>query len=155
MIARALDDDNYIALASIDLSSAFDKVDVQMLLKRLRIFGLLVDDVNLIEIWLRERYFHVSVYGMSSTIVTSWYGIIQGSVLGPILYAIFIFPLFNLEKVTCFADDPYAIKVNKNKDILATMIQSKLERIINWLTKSGMKVNESKTDSYLFFKNGP
>ena len=153
IIARALDDDNYVALASIDLSSAFDIVDVQLLLKRLRITGLPVDVVNLIEIWLKKRYFYVSVNGMNSTIVTSWHGIIQGSILGPILYAIFISPLFDLEKITCFADDKYAIEANKNKDLLAAMIQSKLERIIDWLTKSGMKVNEAKTDLCLFFKH--
>jgi hypothetical protein len=128
-------------------------VDVQLLLKRLKIIGLPMDVVSLIEIWLRERYFYVSVNGMNSTIVTSWYGIIQGSILGPILYTIFISPLSNLEKVTCFADDKFAIEVNKNKDILVTMIQSKLERIIDWLTKSVMRVNKAKTDICLFFKN--
>jgi hypothetical protein len=97
-------------------------VDVQLLLKRLRITGLPVDVVSLIEIWLRERYFYVSVNGMNSTIVTSWYGIIQGSILGPILCMIFISPLFDLEKITNFADIKYAIEVNKNKDILAAMI---------------------------------
>jgi hypothetical protein len=35
------------------------------------------------------------------------------------------------------------------------MIQSKLNRIIDWLTKSGMKVNEAKNDLCLFFKNHP
>ena len=57
IIARALDDDNYVALASIDLSSAIDIVDVQLLLKRLRITGLPVDVVNLIEIWLKSDIF--------------------------------------------------------------------------------------------------
>ena len=41
LIARALDDDCYVALAGIDLSGAFDVVDVKLLIKRLTIMGLL------------------------------------------------------------------------------------------------------------------
>ena len=44
MIARALDDDEYVAIASLDLSAAFDVVDVPLLIKRLRVIGL-PDDV--------------------------------------------------------------------------------------------------------------
>ena len=50
LISRALDDDDFVALASIDLSAAFDIVDVDLLIKRLVILGLPNDVVNLIEI---------------------------------------------------------------------------------------------------------
>ena len=60
LIARALDDDCYVALAGIDLSAAFDVVDVvvdvELLIKRLKILGLPVDVIALIKIWLRERF---------------------------------------------------------------------------------------------------
>ena len=92
LITRALEDDNFVALASIDLSAAFDIVDVDLLIKRLVILGLPNDVVKLIEIWLKERYFYVSVNGSDSMVKVTWYGIVQGSILGPILYAIFISP---------------------------------------------------------------
>ena len=63
LIAGALDDNNYVALTSLGLSAAFDIVNVGLLLKRLQIIGLPPDVVRLIEIWLRERYFYVSVNG--------------------------------------------------------------------------------------------
>ena len=50
MVAGALDDDNYVALASLDLSTAFDIVNVALLLKRLQIMGLPADVVSHIEI---------------------------------------------------------------------------------------------------------
>ena len=50
LITRALDDDNFVALASIDLSAAFDIVDLTRLIKRLVILGLPNDVVKLIEI---------------------------------------------------------------------------------------------------------
>ena len=78
IISRALDDDNYVAMASIDLSAAFDIVNVDLLIKRLRIIGLPKDVVDLIKVWLKERYFYVSVHGVESMVMISWTGIIQG-----------------------------------------------------------------------------
>ncbi len=87
------------------------------------------------------------------TLLTTWHGIIQGSIFGPILYVIIISPLFNIENLTCFADDKYALVENKEKSVVATHIQQKLKRVMDWLTKSGMKVNEAKTDLCLFYKH--
>ena len=90
MIARALDDNHLVLLASLDLSAAFDIVNVSLLVERLRVVGLPPDIVELIWIWLRERFFYVSVNGVDSYIKCSWNEIIQGLILGLILYAIFI-----------------------------------------------------------------
>ena len=57
-----------MALASIDLSAAFDVVDVELLIKCLTILGLPGDVINLIKNWLKERFFYVSVNGSESTI---------------------------------------------------------------------------------------
>ena len=61
IIARALDEDNHCIMASIDLSSAFDVVNISLLLKRLRVVGLPADLVALIEIWLNKRMFYVEI----------------------------------------------------------------------------------------------
>ena len=79
MISRALDNDEYVAMASLDLSSAFDVVNVPLLIKRLRILGLPNDVTRLIEVWLTERFFYVEIDGATSTIRETWFGIIQGS----------------------------------------------------------------------------
>ena len=97
LIARALDDNKYVLLASLDLSAAFDIVNVPLLVKQLRVAGLPNDVVELIEVWLKSRYFYVSVNGKESYIKETWFGIIQGSILGPTLYAIFIAPLFLID----------------------------------------------------------
>ena len=56
-MSRALDENEFVALASLDLSSAFDVVDVSLLIKRMRIMGLPDDIVCLVETWLNERFF--------------------------------------------------------------------------------------------------
>ena len=53
-----------------------------------------------------------------STVRVTWYGIVQGSILGLILYAIFISPLFDVENLTCFADDKFPLVWNGNKSEL-------------------------------------
>ena len=152
LIAGALDDDNYVALASLDLSAAFDIVDVRLLLKRLQIIGLPGDVIKLIEIWLKERYFYVSINGVDSDIKVTWFGIVQGSILGPVLYAIFISPLFDIENLTCFADDKFPLVYSRNREVVIDLMERKLLIIISWLSHSGMKVNEQKTDLCLFYK---
>ena len=95
LIARALDGDNYVLMASIDLSAAFDAVNIDLLIKRLEIIGLPDDIVGLIKLWLENRLFYVEINGLNSLFYEINSGTIQGSVLGPILYAIYVSPLFD------------------------------------------------------------
>jgi hypothetical protein len=73
-------------------------------------------------------------------------GTVQGSLLGPVLYAIFVSPLFDIEPVLSFADDSYDIQTHKNKDQLKKLVERALNNIMKWLTDSGLKINEDKTD---------
>jgi hypothetical protein len=57
IIARALDEDKYVLIASLNLSSAFAIVNVNLLIKRLKIMGMPGDVIDLINIWLNERMY--------------------------------------------------------------------------------------------------
>ena len=152
VFAHALDDNNFALISSVDLSAAFDVVNVKLLLKRLKIVGLPDDLIELVNKWLTTRYFYVSIDGNSSYIHTSRVGTIQGSILGPILYAIFTSPLFDLEKMTSFADDTQIVRWNSNLSLLIKDMEKSLEAIIKWLKQSGLKVNDSKTEICLFYR---
>ena len=152
LIARALDDDNFVLMASLDLSAAFDVVDIGLLMQRLRIIGLPEDILSLIEIWLRNRVYYVEINGQVSKLFDIEHGTIQGSILGPVLYAIFVCPLFDLTDLSNFADDNYALTWNKNKELAVTSMVSKLAQIVKWLSDSGLKVNETKTELCLFYR---
>ena len=80
-------------MSSLDLSATFDLVNLNLLLKRLKIIGLPKDLLHLLNAWLRNRYFYVKANGKNSRIVENDVGTIQGSILGPVLYALFIRPL--------------------------------------------------------------
>ena len=66
LISRALDEDKLVLLASLDLSAAFDVVNIELLIKRLKIIGLPIDVVELIRIWLKDRMYYVSIDGVNS-----------------------------------------------------------------------------------------
>jgi hypothetical protein len=61
-------------MASIDLSSAFDVVNKDLLLKRMRIVGLPEDVISLIQVWLGNRMFYVETNGQTSNFFESNFG---------------------------------------------------------------------------------
>ena len=153
LIARALDEDKLVLLASLDLSSAFDIVNVDLLIKRLRILGLPKDVIDLINIWLNNRMFYVTVEGNNSLLYELLMGTVQGSILGPVLYAMFVSPLFDLEAFFAFADDIFIPREGTiRQDLIEDMAKS-LMAISKWLKQSGLKLNEEKTEMCLFSKS--
>ena len=150
IIARALDEDKLVLLASLDLSAAFDVVNIDLLIKRLKIIGLPGDIVELIRIWLKDRMFYVSIDGVNSMLYDLLLGTVQGSILGPVLYAIYISPIFDLEQLFAFADDKFVPKVGVNKEALVKDMEVSLSAIRIWIKQSGLKINENKTEICLF-----
>ena len=152
-VARALDNDEFVLVASLDLSSVFDVVNIDLLMKRLVILGLPNDVTSLIEVWLRNRSYYVSIDGENSILHDLLLGTVQGSVLGPVLYAMFVSPLFDIVPVLAFADDSYRVESGSGKTELVNNMEESLEAITKWLSNSGLKVNNEKTDMCLFYKN--
>ena len=153
IISRATDENNFVIMASLDLSAAFDLVNVELLIKRLRVMGLPIDLVKMISIWLTDRKQYVEISGLSSAILDLDSGTVQGSILGPLLYAIFVSPLFDLANLTNFADDNFIVGWNKLLPALIDDMEKTLEMIIKWLKDSGLEVNEGKTEVCLFHRN--
>jgi hypothetical protein len=86
---------------------------------------LLSDVIRIVRLWLTNRSFYVSVDGVNSILVFIPCGIVQGSIIGPILYAIYVSPLFDISKLTNFADDNFVI--GWNKQIGPLMVDMEME----------------------------
>ena len=153
LIARALDAGECSIMASVDLTAAFDVVNIDLLVRRLAIMGMPGDVIELIEIWLRNRSYHVEVNGEVSTLRFLLCGVVQGSILGPILYAIYVSPLFDLIDLINFADDNFVVRWNKQIKSLIAEIERDLKIMVDWLKGSGLKVNEAKTEVCLFHRH--
>jgi hypothetical protein len=88
----------------------------------------------------------VSIVGENSTVFDLLLGTVHGSILGPILYAIFIAPLFDLECLEGFTDNIFIQSVGSS---LKTLIY---EKVTKWCSQSGLMVNHGKTQICLFQK---
>jgi hypothetical protein len=156
LLAAAMDRNEFVAVASLDLTAAFDVINIDLLLTRLATMGMPDDLVSLMAAWLQDRMAYVEVDGYCSEFYEVQNGTVQGSVLGPILFNLFIRQLLVESKPICFADDGYYFSCHADKVEAARNLEVKVMTALKWLMDSGLKVNIAKTELTLFhrFKGG-
>ena len=152
-IAKGMDQNEYVAVGSLDLSAAFDVVNVDLLLKRLTTLGLPADWLKLLESWLRDRAAFIEISQDRSMLYDINIGTVQGSILGPVLFSLFISPILEHGKMVAYADDSYTIINGKTKGQVTAEIGTVLTEMSLWFKNSGLKVNEEKTEVAVFYKN--
>jgi hypothetical protein len=133
-------------MASLDLTAAFDLVNIKLFAKRLRIMGQPMDLVNWIKIWLTDRKCDVEVGGSCSILLDLETVTAQGSVPEPFLYAIFALPLFYLTQIPNFADNNFVIRWNEQLSVLIENLEFDLEFILKCFKELSLKANEGKTE---------
>ena len=149
-VTRSVDEGGSVDIIYLDFAKAFDKVPRQRLLKKLRAKKIDERTVNWIENWLSNRTQVVSIQGEKSEACEVGSGVPQGTVLGPILFTVFIDDLeVEVKKrllevlIRKFADDTKAAKViggPEDRDKL----QEALDCLCDWADKWGMSFNVSK-----------
>ena len=84
-----------------------------------------------------------------------YHGTIQGSILGPILYAIYVSTLFDITNLSNFADNNYALTWSKSRLNTIILMEERIKIIKKRLTDLGLKVNDSKYEFCLFYHKDP
>ena len=144
-VTQILDMGGSVDVIYLDFSKAFDKVPHQRLLNKLENFGISGKIKSWIGNWLTGRTQRVVINGYKSEWELVLSGVPQGSVLGPLLFLLFIDDLDDsldsfLEK---FADDTKIFReVNNNQD--RNKLQRDLDELMKWTTGSLMKFNIGK-----------
>uniref|UniRef100_A0A669DHZ7 Reverse transcriptase domain-containing protein n=1 Tax=Oreochromis niloticus TaxID=8128 RepID=A0A669DHZ7_ORENI len=141
-------------LLMLDLTSAFDTVDHYMLLERLKYWvGVSGSALEWFSSYLYERYFSVAVSKFRSSSTSLSYGVPQGSVLGPLLFLIYLLPLqhvlspFEDIRYHCYADDIQLYMSFKPEDVSKLQILNVcLETIKGWMADNFLQLNEEKTE---------
>ena len=144
-MAASLDKKTQTDMVILDFSKAFDRVPHQRLLKKTHHYGIRDNTFQWIASFLSHRTQQVLVEGQSSEKVPVLSGVPQGSVLGPILFLIFINDLpDNLNsKARMFADDCIVYReIKSNKDQLT--LQEDLDTLAAWEQKWGMDFHPHK-----------
>ena len=134
-----------IDILYLDFKKAFDKVPHKRLMAKVRGYGIIDDVGDWIEDWLTGRKQRVVINGSSSTWRDVTSGVPQGSVLGPLLFIIYIndLDLGLVSKISKFADDT-KIGINANDESAVKQLQEDLNRIGEWSEKWQMPFNLEK-----------
>lgn len=142
----------------LDLSKAFDTLDHKILMDKLSYYGITGSSFNLIKDYLSNRRQYVEFEEMTSDFCYIETGVPQGSILGPLLFIIYLNDLVNATKnfyPIIYADDT-ALSTTLNTFSHSEMtteesINSELDNISDWFKLNKLSLNPNKTKAMLFY----
>ena len=133
------------------MQKAFDTVDHEILLKKLEHYGIRGLANSWFKSYLTNRQQYVSINGFNSKNQIMKFGVPQGSVLGPLLFLIYINDLHKAIKsssVHHFADDTNLLATGKNLAVIQKKVNQDLK--CTWLRANKISLNASKTELIIF-----
>ena len=136
------------AVLFIDLKSAFDTIDPSIMIKKLDHYGIRGNTSLLLSSYLRNRKQYVNGGdGIDSFLLDVLIGVPQGSVLGPLLFIIYINDIVNCTTLgaVLFADDAAFIGYHESIKHLKKIMSSQTKSICEWLVTNKLTINAKKT----------
>ena len=153
LVRLALDEGSFACGIFVDFAKAFDTVDHSILLNKLEHYGVRGLANTWFRSYLTNRKQYVSINGFNSSLKVMKYGVPQGSVLGPLLFLIYINDLHNAVKYSVthhFADDTNFLYVSKSLKKIQKYMNLDLRFVCNWLKANKISLNASKTEMLVF-----
>ena len=155
-VLRAADRGEVTAIVLLDLSCAFDTVDHEILLQRLSHIGVRDDALSWFRIYLSDREQSVLVDEAKSKPHPLICGVPQGSVLGPVLFSIYIWPLAHIIQqhsinYKFYADDIqlYLSFPSQNASLAISQLEHCIVDIHCWLSQNVLRLNSAKSEIIL------
>ena len=143
----ALDSKKYVGAIMMDLSKAFDCLPHPLTLAKLYNYGMTKDSCGLLWSYLSDRHQRVKLTGKVSTWCGLTKGIPQGSILGPVVFNLFVNDLYGSIKAASlhnYADDNTISAIASNKNELIKTLTDESLAAMNWFEANMMEANASK-----------
>jgi hypothetical protein len=152
-IKKSIDSGKFGCGIFIDLKKAFDTVNHKILLSKLEHYGVRGPVQKWFESYLTGRKQFVFCNGVQSSVKSISCGVPQGSVLGPLLFLIYINDLPNISdklQFFLFADDTNIYYEHKDLKVLENIVNKELRKLSLWLNLNRLALNISKTNFVIF-----
>jgi hypothetical protein len=155
-VSSALNDGNFCIGVFLDLKKAFDVCSHSILLKKLSKMGINGNALKWFKTYLSGRSQKVDINGNLSEAMQLDISVIQGSILGPILFLCYINDFYSATALfsVLFADDTTCLSKGKKLNELIEFVTSELQKIAVWFRANKMAVNTSKTKFIVFRTRG-
>ena len=160
-ILQNMDNGKFSCGVFIDLKKAFDTVNHEILLAKLENYGIRGVINSWFRSYLTDRNQTTEVNNVVSEAETTLCGVPQGSVLGPLLFLLYINDIYKSSSLFAFylfADDTSIILANNNLKELETLVNRELGNVNEWLKANKLSLNIKKSNFVIFLprqKNMP
>ena len=145
---KAINDDEIVGVVMVDFKKAFDLVDHNLLIDKLKRYRLSDMTIKWFSSYLIDRKQKVSISNKLSTEERVLNGVPQGSILGPLMFLLFIndLPLYTDNvKTDLYADDTTLHENDKSISNIKKKLQIALNNLQEWCKNNGMVLNTTKT----------
>ena len=152
-IRTALDNNKFACGVFIDMQKAFDTVDHKILLSKLEYYGIRGIALNWFKSYLNNRMQYTVINDVKSESMKIKYGVPQGSVLGPLLFLLYINDLnkaITYSKIHHFADDTNILYPSHSLKDINKKVNFDLKNVVNWLRANRISLNVNKTEIIIF-----
>ena len=153
-IVSAIDRGDVVVGIFLDLKKAFDTVNHTILLRKLYNYGIRGKAYEWMKEYLHERKQFVTFNGTDTNSEFISCGVPQGSILGPLLFLLYINDIASVSKMILpiiFADDTNIFLSGKDVNDTISIFNHELSKIMNWLNSNHLSINIMKTN-YMIFK---
>ena len=152
-VRRFLVDGNCVISIFVDLTKAFNTVNHEILLYKLDNYGIRGHANDYFRTYITNRFQYTVINGTQSALNAVTCGVPQGSVLGPLFFALYINDIYEyvgMDHVRLFADDTALCMWHKNLTTLVEKIKLRFSHSYMWCVRNKLIINRDKTNFVLF-----
>ena len=149
------DSGNNVGTIAVDLSKAFDSLPHGLLVAKLLAYGVELPACKLLCSYLYNRYQRVKICDAKSDWLNNEKGVPQGSILGPLLFNVFINDIFFIGSAVTiynYADDNCVAYAHNDIYTIKNVLERDVEKSLDWFKNNSLEANPSKFQNMLLKK---